>query len=802
MSNLIFLSLLLINLNKGISSNNNTCFEYSCEECNSQEYGNCTKCRFGWTLIDGTCPCFNSSCAVCATGFFSTDSCQLCKKGYVWDNYHCICNISNCEQCGENECLVCKIGYYYNRNTSECEEIKDEDKIDCYDWNCDICFSELYGKCIKCKKGFKLQNGYCVRKINFTDFGSCPYNYFLEGDYCYPNCDRLDCPIKYNNSISLCPYNKCLLCNNNRLSILNDCDNSNECSSIKGCLNCVTNDECSYCNRGYYLLGGLCYKCIEGCSICYNNYSCEYCLSGFELTSDKKCNLTYNFDFDLDKYNKYKEEFLNKTCSDDKCLICTFRNEEEKCKKCINGYDIYMDHQCRKCSSNCLDCRFLNESNDFCLECESGYKINDEGKCSLICSDENCLECYLKDDEKQYCRECKSGYALKNENCSSCWEMEGCDECYFENETEYCIECYTGYFLKDGTCLECSDEICDECYFENGKEYCSNCYSYRYIPYEDKCIECPVENCLHCKIKNGTAECFNCKIGYMAKDGKCQKCSLENCLDCYFYEGKEKCYKCKDGYYLKKDEKNNEQCVAINVYYSNCYINHCKKCLKSGKCVECSDNYYINGLGECYKSKDSNNSNHNSNPSVLATLISIIFFVLLVIIAYIREKEICINLPKQRRVNRDNLNNINNNIIININRSNLNEQRISSNEIILNENELSDEFKRLRITFENKLCQVCKKEKGKYIGDCGCIVCQEHSNFKEVINIEGKFKICFNCGKTIKDLKLIKTSCQICLEEVPSLCHFKCGCAIEVCENCYIKCRKESKKCPACRGNI
>ena len=80
MSNLIFLSLLLINLNKGISSNNNTCFEYSCEECNSQEYGNCTKCRFGWTLIDGTCPCFNSSCAVCATGFFSTDSCQLCKK--------------------------------------------------------------------------------------------------------------------------------------------------------------------------------------------------------------------------------------------------------------------------------------------------------------------------------------------------------------------------------------------------------------------------------------------------------------------------------------------------------------------------------------------------------------------------------------------------------------------------------------------------------------------------------------------------------------------------------------------------
>ena len=73
MNNLIFLNLLLIILNKGILCNNNTCFEYSCEECNSPEYGNCTKCRYGWTLIDGTCPCFNSSCAVCTTGFFSTD---------------------------------------------------------------------------------------------------------------------------------------------------------------------------------------------------------------------------------------------------------------------------------------------------------------------------------------------------------------------------------------------------------------------------------------------------------------------------------------------------------------------------------------------------------------------------------------------------------------------------------------------------------------------------------------------------------------------------------------------------------
>jgi hypothetical protein len=201
------------------------------------------------------------------------------------DNYHCICNISNCEQCGENGCLVCKTGYYYNRSTDECEEIKDEDKIGCYDWSCDICVSELNGECIKCKKGFKLQKGYCVKIYHDTIYGFCPYNYFKEGDYCYPNCYELDCPLKYNDSISFCPSNKCLICNNNRLIILSDCDNLNECSSIDGCLNCISKDECKICNRGYYLLSGLCNKCIEGCSICSNNYSCEYCLSGFELTS-------------------------------------------------------------------------------------------------------------------------------------------------------------------------------------------------------------------------------------------------------------------------------------------------------------------------------------------------------------------------------------------------------------------------------------------------------------------------------------------------------------------------------------
>ena len=139
---LLSLSFLKIKI---ICDNNITCFEYSCEECNSTEYGSCTKSRFGYKLIDGTCPCYYSSCAVCATGV-GRYICQLCKKGYtLGHDSRCYCNISNCEQCGENECLVCETGYIYNNQTKECEQIKD--KIKCNDTNCDICFSELKGAC-------------------------------------------------------------------------------------------------------------------------------------------------------------------------------------------------------------------------------------------------------------------------------------------------------------------------------------------------------------------------------------------------------------------------------------------------------------------------------------------------------------------------------------------------------------------------------------------------------------------------------------------------------------------------------
>ena len=264
--------------------------------------------------------------------------CLLCKNGYTLENNECNCNIEKCEQCGENICLVCKKGYFYNNTSEKCEKQNKENEIHCDDRNCDICFSELKGACVNCKKGFMKIKGECIKLISVNNTRLCPNNYYSSDGYCLPICEGLDCPIQYSTIRTLCPSNRCLSCKYNELYWWSECDNI-DCSSINGCLMCASNI-CELCNQGYYLLGGLCYKCIKGCSICSNNYTCEYCLSGYELTSDKQCNLTYNFDFDITLYNKYKSELINKNCSDKNCLYCTFKDNIETCEKCMNGYGV------------------------------------------------------------------------------------------------------------------------------------------------------------------------------------------------------------------------------------------------------------------------------------------------------------------------------------------------------------------------------------------------------------------------------------------------------------------------------
>ena len=116
--------------------------------------------------------------------------CYLCKNGYFSFNGDCYCEINNCEQCGENTCLKCISGYFYNSTTRSCEKQNDEDKIPCYDINCETCYSSEKGACDFCKSGFTDKKGECYELPIPDENLTCPDNYYLSGNICIEKCSR------------------------------------------------------------------------------------------------------------------------------------------------------------------------------------------------------------------------------------------------------------------------------------------------------------------------------------------------------------------------------------------------------------------------------------------------------------------------------------------------------------------------------------------------------------------------------------------------------------------------------------
>ena len=100
------------------------------------------------------------------------------------------------------------------------------------------------------------------------------------------------------------------------------------------------------------------------------------------------------------------------------------------------------------------------------------------------------------------------------------------------------------------------------------------------------------------------------------------------------------------------------------------------------------------------------------------------------------------------------------------------------------------------------LCNYCESKVARYVSDCGCELCKEHSKpIRETMEEEQHMK-CPVCNKIIHKIQLKKSRCGICLENKKSLAKFKCKCALLVCKECFIRCRTTSDRCPACRAEI
>lgn len=747
---------LIIFSNKTINCGSSPCFEYSCDECDTQEYGKCTKCRSGFTLVDGKCPCSDSACALCSSGLAGLHLCMLCKNGYYKFNFDCYCQINNCEHCSDNGCLKCRTGYFYNSISHECEKLENENKTLCYDENCESCFSEENGACEYCKDGFIEKKGECHELHTLDINSSCPNGFYESGDKCLEKCSGVECNVQYHDNYYSCPSNNCLICVDNELKIWSECDNSDICSEMKGCLNCITRDECVVCNQGYYLLGGLCFKCPDGCALCSNNNTCDYCMSGYELNSDKQCILTYNFDFNTNVYNTFKTILIFNFYPEElePKAEPTEKQAEEDSKKIINSSTLLQSTIFSSTISSVIpQSTIINQDINELIprfDINKDLKIENKSLSELMECDKNCIKC-------------------------------------FDNIGK-CIECDTLYSLKENKCIkQCTDEKCLDCSIKNDYEYCNKCEN-GYQPNNEKCsLICSIENCSKCSLSNNKEVCSNCKTGYRLKNNKCLvKCEDENCLDCSD-DGKN-CTECEESKKLIDGK-----CALQSSFCSQHFL-YCNYCLGNEKCIECIKGYKIDKTGKtCQKN---------------SSYMSIIFTILAIAIIVIGVISFCVYQKRKRELRREiRRMRISQGNSINIYRERRNIEQLNvsgSSRSVMSKEDLGDEFESQKRKMEkgNQMCQFCKKKPGKFKCDCGCLVCKEHSALKIQEGDGEKYKVCFVCDKIVKKVIPIKYPCHICFGNKPAVAHFKCGCALEVCKNCYIKCKMGNNKCPGCRAII
>ena len=199
-------------------------------------------------------------------------------------------------------------------------------------------------------------------------------------------------------------------------------------------------------------------------------------------------------------------------------------------------------------------------------------------------------------------------------------------------QNDECIKCDYNHFLGEDS--KCSDSyFCEES--ENGK--CLSCQNNYYLGLDNKCSN--VEKCIYSEYFS----CIECEDGYYynSYNNSCIKMENQflNCKSSYGYTDKDndKCFECKNGFYLFQndslcyDNTNDERfikCAEVDSLRENCIqcqrgyylglednkcskVEFCKITKNENECLECDtfycldvknqicvDNDYLNDLNE------------------------------------------------------------------------------------------------------------------------------------------------------------------------------------------------------------
>ncbi|KAM3849768.1 proprotein convertase subtilisin/kexin type 5-like, partial [Diretmus argenteus] len=502
-----------------------------CEMCLGSRSDQCTTCRAGFHLNEGS----NTCVASCADGFYLEHDSNMCRR--CPENCK-KCTASNtCTECKPgmslqgNKCqLTCDPGTYYNGHRRACEPCHRA---------CATCAGTGIEACTKCAEGYMLEEWRCVL--------TCSAGYYLAEQ-------TLD--------------------NGQLLRSCKKCDHS--------CYECLGPGErnCSTCVSGYNLEARACVVstiCKDGqymsqhglCHLC--DVTCQQCM-GPEREDCTSCPLTRFFDegrcdirCQRGRYTMGRQcHICHHTChecNDEGPSNCTSCDKDKfgvdrylfrgQCRDaCPEGFFHSWRRECEPCPANCTICTVA----DRCLHCSPAHNLRD-GRCvPLECGvgeladpeyedclpcEEGCKTCQRKDPGHQQgtvCLSCEDGYYQLGTDCH-----RSCPDGTYANDTMVCAPC------EDPRCVNCDQSQCYWCgkgfYISDG-ECVQHCREDFFVDEEGQECEPCHRACRTCGGPNYD-DCDSCEDGFTLKAGEClDDRDFASCPDKYFRNSKGECERC------------------------------------------------------------------------------------------------------------------------------------------------------------------------------------------------------------------------------------------------------------------
>ncbi|CAD8106707.1 unnamed protein product [Paramecium sonneborni] len=480
--------------------NGQQCLQCKSPNCQCLSQGGCTSCNdnYYYDKEDTNCkPCPKGCQNCCKNPLLTQYVCILCVSGYRNINGVCV-YMGKCAMISmHGRCIECDQGYYVDFEFI-CRKCGD---------GCEDCSNLAF--CNKCSDGYHLVNQQQSLVCKVCNVDGCKH---CKNDIC------IECKMGYYkdgvNSCGKCLTdcdtcqngNQCQVCN--YYSIVNEQKTKcNRCQDLfPNCMDCNTlfrEDDstyftCAYCLNGYYYDEELksCENCIKDEQNILQIRRCEslemitQCQPGYLLLQDRYIDLEREI-----------PQMLKYTCIKNIYNCATIIDQNGYCNTCLLGYILFKENQIGKCitckdkAENCKDC-YITPNNIFqCIQCETGYFLQLDGKECKKCGD-NCIQC---NDKVLQCDICEDGYIQQNGVCESC-NVKNCRQCKEQNK---CITCEDGYGAINGECKQCQFG-CVECNFD--QQLCQKCQD-NYFLYMKSCVPYPS----HCLETSDDGFCYLCE---------------------------------------------------------------------------------------------------------------------------------------------------------------------------------------------------------------------------------------------------------------------------------------------------